>query len=685
MKLTSSSGTRYTIPTIDSTTSPMRLALAPPLRITPGAQLVLDVTADVASTASLSLFVLGIDAVDRVTLSDANDGASIVATSGETYPWRTNPVALTLPAEELIVSTDDTTSVTVNVGQPDVLVFDGTVLNGSPAQSADVRVSRLSLDFFDVDGNPIDAIDVVRRLSLLADGTVYFEATAFPLGGNRVECDVTSTLLLGPGAPKRVTLLADTQPFPGAAGFYVTINSDAQVVARDDHSGDDVVVTSAPPADFPLHSRRLRFQAPATRLAVSGTTDSPETILPSASDVPIMTLSLMHADSVDASAMMVDSVTVEFVDPLGTPLKPGDWLSSLRFVSGADTLAAVTSLSITDPVVECKLSPPIVLEAGGSDSLTLFIDARGLVAPTRFFARMDRHQIHALDTNDSRRVLGIEGDFPLLAGPYWLRIPGANIFCSLASRVPANVSGNEQGLAAFDLTMENRNAPGYTGATLSEILVEVARDDGKPVAASDLFSAVRLQLGDTTSVAGAMQENDLRFAFSPALDVDAGDVLAMTLLTDMDASLSNCGFRFLIREATSLALRDASTDEVIGAQSDAAFPLASSAAHILGASTTEGFTNYPNPFAAGRTETRVTFFLDEPSRVTLKLYTLWGKEVTTLLGGSRYAAGLHQDVTWDGRTGDGDVVNNGVYYLWFEAVGDSGSKVTLKRKVGVVR
>ncbi len=119
---------------------------------------------------------------------------------------------------------------------------------------------------------------------------------------------------------------------------------------------------------------------------------------------------------------------------------------------------------------------------------------------------------------------------------------------------------------------------------------------------------------------------------------------------------------------------------------DTGYPLSTALTHLLGAEGGTAFTNYPNPFAAGRQTTRVTFFLDESSRVTLRLYTLWGAPVKTLINGETRSAGLHQNIEWSGRTGDGDVVNNGVYYLVLDVEPTSGgSAKTYKRKVGVVR
>ena len=47
--------------------------------------------------------------------------------------------------------------------------------------------------------------------------------------------------------------------------------------------------------------------------------------------------------------------------------------------------------------------------------------------------------------------------------------------------------------------------------------------------------------------------------------------------------------------------------------------------------------------------------------------------------------GLYQDVIWNGKNDEGDVVNNGVYFLVLEVRGNEGSYTTIRRKVGVLR
>jgi len=114
------------------------------------------------------------------------------------------------------------------------------------------------------------------------------------------------------------------------------------------------------------------------------------------------------------------------------------------------------------------------------------------------------------------------------------------------------------------------------------------------------------------------------------------------------------------------------------------FPLSSGRTAVLTRDMRSAFTNYPNPFVPGRENTRITYFLPDAGRVTLRIYTMEGHRVITLLDNASRNGGLYQDVWWDGRNGRGDMVINGVYFLVIrEKI--NGREYEFRRKVSVVR
>jgi hypothetical protein len=69
--------------------------------------------------------------------------------------------------------------------------------------------------------------------------------------------------------------------------------------------------------------------------------------------------------------------------------------------------------------------------------------------------------------------------------------------------------------------------------------------------------------------------------------------------------------------------------------------------------------NFPNPF---NPVTTIQYGLPSPSRITLKVYNLLGKEVMTLVDNELKEAGYHTAI-WNGRNAVGDGVVSGVYFI----------------------
>ena len=83
----------------------------------------------------------------------------------------------------------------------------------------------------------------------------------------------------------------------------------------------------------------------------------------------------------------------------------------------------------------------------------------------------------------------------------------------------------------------------------------------------------------------------------------------------------------------------------------------------------ERVMNYPNPL---RESTDFTFELTQAAEVRIRIYTVNGRLIRTLEGGT-LGAGFNR-LFWDGRDGDGDLLANGVYLYRVDAV--SGSERT---------
>jgi len=98
-------------------------------------------------------------------------------------------------------------------------------------------------------------------------------------------------------------------------------------------------------------------------------------------------------------------------------------------------------------------------------------------------------------------------------------------------------------------------------------------------------------------------------------------------------------------------------------------------------------TNYPNPFHPGEAPTTVAYVLDDNATVTMTVHTLSGGLVLerTFTAGSMGGRQGLNEITWDGKNGDGSYVSSGGYILDIQAQGGGETLHHMRRKIGVVR
>jgi glycosidase len=90
--------------------------------------------------------------------------------------------------------------------------------------------------------------------------------------------------------------------------------------------------------------------------------------------------------------------------------------------------------------------------------------------------------------------------------------------------------------------------------------------------------------------------------------------------------------------------------------------------------------NYPNPF---NPVTTIHYDIPAGGNVSLKVYDLLGREISTLADGS-FGPGRYT-VTWGGRNDRGAAVGSGVYFYRLTAPGENGGERVLVRKMVILK
>jgi hypothetical protein len=178
-------------------------------------------------------------------------------------------------------------------------------------------------------------------------------------------------------------------------------------------------------------------------------------------------------------------------------------------------------------------------------------------------------------------------------------------------------------------------------------------------------------------------QNPMRLPVATALG--AGALIQPTRADTFTIFLSVSASALL--EELSIAIADESAFSVVNTVSLAPMTIEgkngqtvaggfNSAGLVILSNTFEEYVhNYPNPFGAGRESTRIAYFLQAPSEVSITIYSIAGEKVfeEQLAIGDAGTGSGPQEFEWDGRNMNSEVVRNGLYICRLEAGGNTAT------------
>jgi len=238
------------------------------------------------------------------------------------------------------------------------------------------------------------------------------------------------------------------------------------------------------------------------------------------------------------------------------------------------------------------------------------------------------------------------------------------------------------------VTLLNDATAGSGSVTVDHFDIRSADASHGPIPVGTVAAAVRLYRADSLWAEATLQSSDALAVLSgPALNAAPQTPITLELRFVARAPALAPGLRLGFVAADVGVIQPTNPLLAIGVVAPAgrSFPLWTEFGSFTVASLEQSYSNFPNPFAAGREPTRFAYYLPTTGRVTLRIWTPRGERVTTLLDDVARGQGLNQDDAWDGRNGQGDVVANGVYVAEMVVRLDGGDSRRLLRKVAVVR
>jgi hypothetical protein len=483
-------------------------------------------------------------------------------------------------------------------------------------------------------------------------------------------------------------LVADLSDTAAVGPFRLELGDSARFDARDPNTGDRVPAIYA---RHPLKGGLVTIERRADSLFALGVPHLPSEVAAGARAVQALSVVLRHPGAPGTAALRLNSVAVRCIDGTGAPLVPAPYLDRMQVLWKGALAATLADPPSSGSTMLVPLSGA-TLEPGDTARVTFVLDFETSAPATSFALALNASGLDASDANLGSAALPVVedgGEFPLLSGITRITPPSRLLEVDLVDAMPAVIAPDGSQVFAATLRLKNGSSAGSAPIRVNHVIVESSGDSG-PVAIGGAILCAALSLAGTPYGTSANLDSDSLTAFvpfaselslAPGIPVD----LELSFTTRTAPGVTKFALAFSASGIGVVQPGNPLLDAAVLPAAGRAFPLATASASYSSASLAGSWSNFPNPFSPAQGSTRFAFFLPAPARVTLEIWTCRGERVYRALDGEPLAAGLHQDISWDGRNGGGSAVQSGVYLAQLTVRFDDGRTERLRRAVAVVR
>lgn len=658
--------------------------LTAPVIISGGSPATLSVKIDVAAAYSAVPFTVVLNSANDIYAVDSNVFTPVSVTGA--FPASGGLAAMQESASTVdLLNFTPLLPATVVKGQAGVEVFYFNAANSGGAQGADAEFTGFTVYITDILDAYVAASGALSALRAL-DAAGNTIATAVAGLSSAMDLVFTAPLIIPPGAAVRVTVYADINPSATAADLKTAVLSGAEVWVRDYNSKAEAAKTTAPVMPWRAGPATV-LVAPATDLSVwHDGSFAPVQAGAGQPGVMFMAVSLYNDAFPGSASLRVSGITLTVIDNTGTPFAMASVLEGISAtnLSGAIVYGYENVSLSASPSVYLPFTVPVDVPAAGT--VTVYVTADISSAPT--FIPFGLRVVDAAAVAASNLPSGAitvsagNGDaFPMDSNLTAITALAYTMYAGHLNLAPLSVVTGQAGVGMLSLLYTNNNA---LPIGVTSVAIAVRSRDGAPVNADTVIGNIYLVdgTGSTIAVQAAPAASSIIFT-PPAFTVPAGGVSAMSFVVDISASCTGSFYLELLQAGDVSTAPPAS---ISPAQGDFFGNMRSGAPSIQPRNLELSYHSFPNPFNPDDQNMTLEYYLTNSSRVTITLYTIYGRFVKSVADNLLKAAGLHTDDFWDGKNVTGHIVKSGVYLCVLEVTDmATGERKKLIKKIVVLR
>lgn len=665
------------------------LTLATPVTLEAGETADLAVGFAILDTTAVPAFRVRVEDGSWIAAADALSGAPAVPTlAGGSFPVMTGVAQVVSEAERLDVTAPPAAPRTTGPSATDVPLLGLRLVSpGSGGITSDVRVSALAVDVSDSNGVPLPLIaDVLSRIRVRSAAQLHAVRALAPGDGGAATLVLSPPVTVPVNTPLDLAVSGDVAPGAAAGAFRLRLADSTRFDSRDAGTRDRVAPRFA---SDPLPGAVVTIESRAESLGVRGTPRLPAAVRAGDPRVPALAVTLRHPGGAAVARVRLDTLALVVRDEARRPLAPAAVLDHLRIHGPGGIAGEVSDPPATGDVVAVPLAGVTVAPG---DTLRLEVEADfAATAPEGWLELLALGEgVRAVDHNLGTRaaVFADSGELPLGSGLTRIQAPARTLTVALASRMPAALAADGREVAAAVIELANPAAAGAGAIEVDRLTLRAADRAGTALVLGGPVAALTAAVDGVPWAAAAVAPGDTAVALAGAAPIAIGPGAAARVTIAFTARAGAGGSLRLGLDAAGVGVvqpPSAVLRITVLPAAGTAFPLWSESGSFGALDLARGFSNFPNPFAAGREATTFAYPLERAARVWLRLLTLDGEVVRTIAAGATRGAGVRQEDGWDGRNGAGRVVRNGVYLAELVVRWEGGGEARALRKVAVVR
>jgi flagellar hook assembly protein FlgD len=252
--------------------------------------------------------------------------------------------------------------------------------------------------------------------------------------------------------------------------------------------------------------------------------------------------------------------------------------------------------------------------------------------------------------------------------------------------MPVSAIKGQAGIDALKINLKNESS---VDIQVLGVTITVKDKSGLPLDADKVFGGIRILDGTGNTVyASGVIAGSHRVSFDLSAAVPLFEMAKFTeksFRVSLDV-LPTAAEPFYVELENDTDISTNQVVQMLAVSGDAFGSMKSSVLSLQKADFEAAYHNFPNPFNPDAGPTRIEYYLENQSEVTIKIMTLDGRLVKELITKSARTKGLHYEDVWDGKNGAGGKVKTGVYLCVLEVTDSAAGKLPkLVKKIGVLR